>query len=92
MKQQQVSERLFKAIARSLGLEDNCFLEMCGENATLETRFNMYPPCPRVDNVLGFKPHADESSLFSYLTKMPKGFSSSKMGTGIKLQPSPIRL
>ncbi|CAA7049103.1 unnamed protein product [Microthlaspi erraticum] len=39
---------------------------MCGENATMETRFNMYPPCPRVDNVLGFKPHAD-GSAFTFL-------------------------
>ncbi|CAH8279589.1 unnamed protein product [Arabidopsis lyrata] len=52
MKQQLVVEKFFKALARSLGLEDNCFLEMHGENATLETRFNMYPPCPRPDKFL----------------------------------------
>ncbi|CAA0409665.1 Oxoglutarate/iron-dependent dioxygenase [Arabidopsis suecica] len=63
MKQQLVVEKFFKALARSLELEDNCFLEMHGENATLETRFNIYPPCPRPDKVLGLKPHSDGSAF-----------------------------
>ncbi|EOA14754.1 hypothetical protein CARUB_v10028050mg [Capsella rubella] len=63
MKQQLVVEQFFKALARSLELEDNCFLEMHGKNATMETRFNMYPPCLRPDKVLGLKPHSDGSAF-----------------------------
>ncbi|XP_010446319.1 PREDICTED: codeine O-demethylase-like [Camelina sativa] len=63
MKQQLVVEQFFKALARSLELEDNCFLEMHGENATMETRFNVYPPCLRPDKVLGLKPHSDGSAF-----------------------------
>jgi len=50
-------------MAISLELEENCFLDMCGENATMDTRFNMYPPCPRPDKVIGVRPHADKSAF-----------------------------
>ncbi|CAH8271736.1 unnamed protein product [Arabidopsis lyrata] len=50
-------------MARSLELEENCFLDMYGENAMMDTRFNMYPPCPRPDKVIGVKPHADKSAF-----------------------------
>ncbi|KAL1206587.1 Codeine O-demethylase [Cardamine amara subsp. amara] len=63
MKQRLVVEKFFKALARSLELEDNCFLEMCGENAKMETSFNLYPPCPRPEKVIGIKPHADSSAF-----------------------------
>ncbi|KAL1206588.1 Protein SRG1 [Cardamine amara subsp. amara] len=63
IKQHLMVEQFFKALARSLELEDNCFLEMCGENTTMETIFNLYPPCPRPDKVLGVKPHADGSAF-----------------------------
>ncbi|CAN6869391.1 unnamed protein product [Brassica oleracea var. botrytis] len=51
MKQHLLVEKFYKAIARSLGLKDNRLREMCGENAAMETRFNMYPPCPRPGKV-----------------------------------------
>ena len=63
MKQHLVFNQVFKAMAISLELEENCFLDMCGENATMDTRFNMYPPCPRPDKVLGLKPHSDGSAF-----------------------------
>ncbi|WZZ89340.1 hypothetical protein YC2023_117919 [Brassica napus] len=63
MKQHLLVEKFYKAIARSLGLKDNRLREMCGENAAMETRFNMYPPCPRPGKVLGIKPHADGSAF-----------------------------
>ncbi|KAJ0090688.1 hypothetical protein Patl1_13930 [Pistacia atlantica] len=56
-------EVIFKAMARSLSLDENSFLDMCGERATLVARFNLYPPCPRPDATLGLKPHADGSAL-----------------------------
>jgi len=63
MKQRIVIEQFFKAMARSLELEENSFLDMYGESATLDTRFNMYPPCPSPDKVIGVKPHADGSAI-----------------------------
>ena len=63
MKQHLLVEKFYKAIARSLGLKDNRLREMCGENAAMETRFNMYPPCPRPGKVLGIKPRADGSAF-----------------------------
>ncbi|KAL1189120.1 Protein SRG1 [Cardamine amara subsp. amara] len=63
MKQLLVIEQFFKAMARSLDLEENCFLDMYGENASMDTRLNMYPACPRPDKVIGVKPHADGSAF-----------------------------
>ncbi|EOA20976.1 hypothetical protein CARUB_v10001311mg [Capsella rubella] len=63
MKQHLVIKQVCKAIARSLELEENSFLDMCGENATLDARFNMYPPCPSPDKVIGVRPHADKSAV-----------------------------
>ncbi|CAA0281368.1 unnamed protein product [Arabidopsis thaliana] len=63
MKQRVVIEKFFKAMARSLELEENCFLEMYGENAVMNSRFNFFPPCPRPDKVIGIKPHADGSAI-----------------------------
>ena len=50
-------------MAKSLNLADNCFLEQMGERSTMFARFNLYPPCPRPDLVLGLKPHADGSAI-----------------------------
>ncbi|XP_016467073.1 protein LATERAL BRANCHING OXIDOREDUCTASE 1 [Nicotiana tabacum] len=58
-----LSESLLKAIATSLHLEENCFLDQCGERGMMVARFNFYPPCPRPDIVLGVKPHADGSAI-----------------------------
>ncbi|KAF8102867.1 hypothetical protein N665_0191s0017 [Sinapis alba] len=63
MKLQLVIQNFFKAMARSLQLEDNCFIEMCGKKSVTETRFNVYPPCPRPDKVIGSKPHTDGSAF-----------------------------
>ncbi|EOA37408.1 hypothetical protein CARUB_v10011328mg [Capsella rubella] len=63
MKQRVMIEKLFKAMARALELEENCFLKMYGENAFMNTRFNFFPPCPRPDKVIGIKPHGDGSAM-----------------------------
>ncbi|ESQ47087.1 hypothetical protein EUTSA_v10028311mg [Eutrema salsugineum] len=63
MKLKMMKDQLFMGMARSLDLEDNCFQEMCGENSIMETRFNMYPPCPRLDKVIGNRPHTDGSVI-----------------------------
>ena len=58
-----VNELLLKAMARSLNIEKHSFLKQFGERGTMTARFNLYPPCPRPDLILGVKPHADGSAV-----------------------------
>ncbi|CAN4100181.1 unnamed protein product [Withania somnifera] len=60
-KMKMVTEITSKAMAKSLKLEENCFLEQFGKQAQLHARFNYYSPCQRPDLVLGLKPHSDGS-------------------------------
>nr|GME16081.1 protein SRG1-like [Ipomoea batatas] len=60
-KMKMVTEMVSKAMAKSLHLEENCFLKQFGERSQLDSRFNYYPPCERPDLVLGLKPHSDGS-------------------------------
>lgn len=50
-------------MAKSLNLEEDCFLKECGDRDSMFIRFNYYPSCPIPDHVLGLKPHADGSSI-----------------------------
>ncbi|XP_059432913.1 jasmonate-induced oxygenase 2-like [Corylus avellana] len=59
----KVTEVVLKGMARSLNLEDDCFLEQYGKRAKMTAKFNYYPKCPRPDLVLGIKPHADGSGI-----------------------------
>ncbi|XP_062010828.1 protein SRG1-like [Rosa rugosa] len=55
---------LFKAMAKSLNLEENSFAnQLFGEQALMTARFNFYPQCSRADQVLGVKPHTDGSGI-----------------------------
>lgn len=38
-------------------------MQQYGDQATMQARFNFYPICPRPDQVLGVKPHADGSVI-----------------------------
>ncbi|KAI3801793.1 hypothetical protein L1987_29908 [Smallanthus sonchifolius] len=58
-----INEVILKALARSLNLEENCFLDQYGTTAKMMARFNYYPPCPWSDNVWGLKPHSDGSAM-----------------------------
>ncbi|KAJ0030026.1 hypothetical protein Pint_13759 [Pistacia integerrima] len=58
-----VEQTLYKAIAKSLNLEENSFLNMIGERAPVRARFNFYPRCSRPDLVLGVKPHTDRGGI-----------------------------
>ncbi|XP_021766496.1 probable 2-oxoglutarate-dependent dioxygenase ANS [Chenopodium quinoa] len=56
-----ILEMLLKAMARSLNLEENSFLQFRrDENEDMAfARFNFYPKCPLSDQVVGLKPHGD---------------------------------
>ncbi|KAJ6696378.1 OXOGLUTARATE/IRON-DEPENDENT DIOXYGENASE [Salix koriyanagi] len=58
---QILTELVSKAMAKSLNLEADCFLNQFGERAALQARFNYYSRCQRPDLVLGLKAHADGS-------------------------------
>ncbi|KAG8379781.1 hypothetical protein BUALT_Bualt07G0125100 [Buddleja alternifolia] len=58
-KLKKFTETISKSMARSLNLDENCFLKQFGERAQLQARFNYYSSCKRPDLVLGLKPHAD---------------------------------
>ncbi|KAI3911629.1 hypothetical protein MKW92_030248 [Papaver armeniacum] len=58
-----VSEIILKAMAKSLGLEENDFLNQLGDRQYVYTRFNFYPPCSRPDLVYGLKAHTDGGAI-----------------------------
>ncbi|GAB4828221.1 hypothetical protein Ancab_040040 [Ancistrocladus abbreviatus] len=58
-----IAQVLLKAMARSLNLEENSFLEQYGEEGLMLARFNYYPKCPRPDLVLGLRPHSDGTAI-----------------------------
>nr|XP_043622669.1 codeine O-demethylase-like [Erigeron canadensis] len=57
-----MNEIVQKALARSLNLEEDCFLKQYGRGK-MEARFSYYPPCPWPAKVLGIKPHADATVI-----------------------------
>lgn len=61
LKMKKVTEMVSKAMAKSLNLEERCFLNQFGEKAQYQARFNYYSCCQNPDLVLGLKPHADGS-------------------------------
>ena len=58
-----ITEVVLKAMARSLNLGDNCFIDQYGERAKMSAQFSVYPPCPTSEPILGLKPHADGSAI-----------------------------
>ncbi|KAL9242467.1 hypothetical protein vseg_016460 [Gypsophila vaccaria] len=54
-----IVEATYKALARSLDLEEDCFLKHQGKSAPITGRFGYYPPCQSPQHVLGIKPHSD---------------------------------
>ncbi|PRQ26519.1 putative oxidoreductase [Rosa chinensis] len=55
---------LFKAMAKSLNLEENSFShKLSGEQAQMIARFNFFPTCSRPDQVFGVKTHTDGTGL-----------------------------
>ncbi|KAJ0043937.1 hypothetical protein Pint_19241 [Pistacia integerrima] len=63
IKMKKVTELTSKAMAKSLNIEENCFLTQFGERAQHKARFNYYSRCQRPDLVLGLKAHSDVSGF-----------------------------
>lgn len=62
-KLEKMNGLIMRAMAKSLKLEDEeCLIKQMGEDPTVLSRFNLYPPCPRPDAVLAAKPHGDASA------------------------------
>ena len=59
----QIVELLLKAMARSLNLEEDCFVKQYENQEQMAARFNYYPVCPRPESVLGVKAHSDGSAV-----------------------------
>lgn len=56
---QAMPETILKAMARSLDLQEDCFLKAHGLDGGFLVKLNLYPQCPNPDHVLGFTPHSD---------------------------------
>ncbi|XP_065851233.1 protein LATERAL BRANCHING OXIDOREDUCTASE 1-like [Euphorbia lathyris] len=62
-KMKVIAEVLLKAMARSLNVEEDCFLKQYGDEQVMAARFNYYPLCPKPDSILGVKAHSDGSAI-----------------------------
>lgn len=58
-----LTEVTSKVLAKALNLDQNCFMDELGDQATLTARFNYYSCCQRPDLVLGLKPHTDVTAF-----------------------------
>ncbi|KAK9055131.1 hypothetical protein SSX86_026213 [Deinandra increscens subsp. villosa] len=90
-----INELILKALARSLNLDENCFIDQYGTTAKMTARFNYYPPCPWSDKVLGIKPHSDGSAItFLLQDKEVEGLQLLKDGQwfGVPVVPDALTI
>ncbi|TVU02452.1 hypothetical protein EJB05_52040 [Eragrostis curvula] len=59
----RIKDCILRAMAETLGLNEDYFISQFSVKAPTFARFNYYPPCPRPDLVFGFKPHSDAGVL-----------------------------
>ncbi|KAI4976719.1 hypothetical protein ZWY2020_050326 [Hordeum vulgare] len=60
----ELADAVLREAAGAAGLPDEGYLaDMLDEKAVTYVRLNCYPPCPRPDRVLGFRPHSDGGAL-----------------------------
>lgn len=90
---EKVIETLLQSAAKALDLAENSFLNQCGERPIMHCRFNLYPPCPRPDQVLGLKPHTDGSmGTVVLLDKEVEGLQLLNENQWYKVQIKPYSL
>lgn len=58
-----ILEVILKAMAKSLDLKEDSFLDQHGKQGSMETRFGFYPRCPHPDQVYGVHPHVDRTTI-----------------------------
>lgn len=63
MKVQKVHDLFAQAMAKSLDLEENTFLNGYGVHSEMILRINYYPPFPLVDRARVMSRHSDASAL-----------------------------
>ncbi|KAG9153283.1 hypothetical protein Leryth_024082 [Lithospermum erythrorhizon] len=81
LKMKVLANDLNKAMARSLGLEDeDCFAKQFGgDKERMDTSWNLYPACPKPELILGLRPHNDASG-YSILAQDDLGLQVEKDG------------
>lgn len=87
----RVTGVLSKAMAKSLNLEEDCFMNQFGEGAQFQLRFNYYSKCRTPHLVLGLKPHADGSG-FTIIIQDEVGLQVLKDGEWFKVPNIPHAL
>ncbi|KAK9676107.1 hypothetical protein RND81_11G054600 [Saponaria officinalis] len=63
LKVKTTHELIVQAMAKSLNLEDNKFLDCYGEHLQMAARINYYPPFPLIDFARSNSTHADVSAV-----------------------------
>lgn len=74
LKIKDLSETLFKMMAKSQNMEENKLVEEMGEKILIHARFNYYPKCPKPNEILGLKAHADASAITYILQDQVEGY------------------
>ncbi|KAL6606740.1 hypothetical protein ACP70R_042393 [Stipagrostis hirtigluma subsp. patula] len=89
----RIKDCILRAVARTLGLNDDYFIAQFSVKAPSFARFNYYPPCPRPDIVFGAKPHSDAGVLTILLMdKDVGGLQVLRDGVWHNVPTSPHRL
>nr|POE89342.1 protein srg1 [Quercus suber] len=93
IKLSMVTAVILTAMARSLDLEDNCFLDQYGKEVKMGAGFNYYPKCPRPDLVTGLEEHADASAITFLLQDIEvEGLQFQKDNQWFKVPIIPVAL
>lgn len=93
MKSRKLADKILKAMAKLLDLNEEYFTHQLGDTAEVYARFNYYPCCSRPDLVFGLKPHADGSTITIVLPdKDVEGLQVLKDGEWVRVLPNPHAL
>ncbi|KAK9688652.1 hypothetical protein RND81_09G001100 [Saponaria officinalis] len=83
----KMSEGIYKAMAKTLNLEEDTFIKPTKDGLTLG-RFTVYPACPFPERVLGSAPHLDGTTMTIILTNV-EGLQVQKDGVWYKVPVIP---
>ncbi|ESR46144.1 hypothetical protein CICLE_v10001623mg [Citrus x clementina] len=81
--------KILDQMAKALRMDPNDMKELFG-NGRQSLRMNYYPPCPKPEQVLGFKPHSDGAALTILLQiNEMDGLQIKKDGKWVAVKPLP---